>query len=212
MNISEANNLSKTLTDLNIKFWNAGSSDEKEHLRNQFSSLYANILQNGFKITRSKRFDPSYNRRIPLFKIKIDSSKKFISYCKPKFSRDCTTRCISACTGIDYDTVRSEQLERADDYGMNWRMPQVWSKSLTTRDFDIIHMPKKITRKTFIKLFGDDIESGIIATHSSKHIAAIDMAKRKIIDTFDSSNGRIDYIYVHKSQYDKVNRLIHSKL
>jgi hypothetical protein len=61
-------------------------------------------------------------------------------------------------------------------------------------------------------MFGDDVKSGLIVTGSSGHIAAIDMKKKKVLDTWDSSRGRIKYIYVHETQYDVLGDVIKRRL
>ena len=48
------------------------------------------------------------------------------------------------------------------------------------------------------------IKTGIIATRSSGHLAAVDMAKGKVLDTWNSTGGRITTMFIHESQYDSV--------
>lgn len=213
MTLDEAKSNASKLTDLNVKYWDAANYTEKTRFKNEFSKLYDTIKSNGFKIRRVKEFDWTYNRRVPHFKIREDKNSKFISYenNRPqnlKIKNDCTTRCISYCTGIDYMQIRNEQLVNAVKHAATWRTNYVWAISLEKRGFKAIHLNKRMSRKTFIKTFGNVITNGIIATHSSGHIAAIDMSKKKVIDTWDSTGGRIDFIYVHASQYYDVKHAL----
>lgn len=129
-----------------------------------------------------------------------------------KSKSDCTTRCIALCTGEEYMTIREEQLLNCAYSGVSWRCREVWERSLISRGFKFVSLPRSITRKSFIKMFGDDVKSGLIVTGSSGHIAAIDMKKKKVLDTWDSSRGRIKYIYVHETQYDVVGDVIKRRL
>lgn len=213
MTLVEARDLGKKLTDINIKYWDACSFKDKNALRNQFKVLSRLITSNGFKIKKSKDYDPLTKRLIPLFKIIENTSVSFleINNNTPKslnVKGDCTTRCISFCTGVDYMTIRNEQLHNSAYAGITWRSRIVWEQSLVSRGFKVINLNKRMSRKTFIKTFGNVITNGIIATHSSGHIAAIDMSKKKVIDTWDSTGGRIDFIYVHASQYYDVKHAL----
>ena len=99
--------------------------------------------------------------------------------------------------------IRAEQMKNArETYGLTWKHDVVWSKSLLSRGFAKIVLDRKhIARSTFIKLAKTlPIFAGKIATVSSDHIAAIDMASRKVLDTWNSSGGRIKNIYVPVSQ------------
>ena len=74
-----------------------------------------------------------------------------------------------------------------------------------------IKLPRRISRSVFIRMFKHAFQSGIIATLSSGHIAAIDMAQGKVLDTWDSTGGRIYKIFVPDGQYlawyQTVNRI-----
>lgn len=211
MTYAEAKLLGTKLTDINVKYWDAIGL-QKKTFSTQFTEIYNQIILNGFLIKKSKKFNTFYNRRVPIFKI-IDPSESFLEIKNNtpktlKISGDCTTRCISFCTGIDYMEIRREQLYNASYYDLSWRTQNVWERSLISRGFKSIRMPKPITRKTFIKTFGNNIKHGFIATVSSGHVAAIDMSKQKVLDTWDSTNGRITLIYVHTSQYYDILNLI----
>lgn len=216
MTLDEANACASKLTDLNVKYWDATNYAEKMRFKNEFSRLYDNIVHNGFKIRRVKILDWTYNRRVPHFKIREDKNSKFISYenNRPqnlKIKNDCTTRCISYCTGIDYMQIRNEQLINAVKHAATWRTNYVWAISLEQRGFKQFTLPKKISRAVFLKKFSNKITTGIFATHSSGHIAAIDMVKKQVIDTWDSTGGRIDYMYIHESQYETVKNIINAE-
>ncbi len=129
-----------------------------------------------------------------------------------KSRSDCTTRCIALCTGETYMTICEEQLLNCAYSGMLWRCRDVWEQSVISRGFKFMLLPRRITRKSFIKMLGNDIKSGMIVTGSSGHIAAIDMKKKKVLDTWDSSRGRIKYIYVHETQFRVVEDVIKRSL
>lgn len=216
MTFDEAKTCASKLTDLNVKYWDAVNYTEKMQFKNEFSKLYDNVKSNGFKIRRVSEFDWTYNRHVPHFKIREDKNSKFISYenNRPqnlKIKNDCTTRCISYCTGIDYMQIRNEQLINAVKHAATWRTNYVWAISLEQRGFKQFTLPKKISRATFLKKFSNKITTGVFATHSSGHIAAIDMVKKRVIDIWNSTGGRIDYMYIHESQYETVKNIINAE-
>ena len=213
MTFIEATTLAEKLTDITVKFWDSCSISEKNALNQQFKDIYSSITSNGFKIRKSHEFDFKYVRHVPKYTVKQSVNKSFLEFYNPRPSNirthgDCTTRCITYCTGEDYMTIRNEQLQNSAHCGRSWKTMSVWSKSLESRGFKHIVLPKHMSRATFIKKFSSKITSGVIATRSSGHIAAIDMAKQKVIDSWDSTGGRIIDIFVHASQYDKVSAIL----
>lgn len=212
MTLAEANILVKELTRLTVMFWDESSYNRRVKYNAQFQAIWKKIISNSFKIKRSRQYDPVYRRIVPIYKVTENKDAAYVEIYSNtpkdlKIKGDCTTRCIALCTGIDYMVIRNEQLKNAN-YSSMWRVRSVWEKSLLSRGFKRILLTKRMARKTFIKTFGDQIKHGIIATHSSGHIAAIDMAKKKVIDTWNSSGGRIDFIYVHESQYNEISNII----
>lgn len=211
MTIDEAETKCLELAKINLDIWHAKTSTEKNNLKDQFRSCWMNIVSNGYKIIRLKEYVSSSDSTRPVFKIRKDKSANFIEI---KDNRgegnhhgDCTTRAISFCTGIDYSTIQKEQFANAkayNAYGVTWRTERIWSKSLTSRGFCKIVLPKHTSGKVFLKkLEKHNINTGIIAAVSSRHIAAIDMKTRKILDVWNSAGCRIISIYVPKSQNDE---------
>jgi len=208
MTIDEAKQSANELKKLNVEYWFTHDKASKDTIRSKMTSISKAIYDNGFKIKRCKIWSNEHNMLVPSFIIKTSKHKDDVdiidnrpagSNCK----RDCTTRCICFCTNESYDTIRSEQLANAAALNSNWRRRNVWSKSLFKRGFSEIDLPRKVSRSTFLRLFKDSgIDDGIIATLSSGHIAAIDMKKKKVLDTWNSSGGRIYKIYVPNSQYN----------
>jgi hypothetical protein len=216
MTADEAKTKADMLGTLNLGIWNAKTSYEQKQLRKQMTVIWRELLNAGFKILKCKAYDNNGNR-IPKFKIYDDGSEKYVSIVDNRgngyHKGDCTTRCISFCTGVDYETIQKEQFAYAKKYGSCWRTCSVWSKSLTTRGFSEIVLPKHISRKVFLKKFEDcGIDEGVIATKSSGHLAAIDMKTKKILDLFNSAGGRIKTIYVPNSMKDvwtkKINAIL----
>jgi len=215
MTINEVQKLADQLTDITVKFWDADSYVKKIKLQDTYTHIKNSINSAGFKIRKRWVFDSTYNRRIIRYTVKAIPSGSMFEHYNPcptnlKIKGDCTTRCITYCTGEDYMKIRAEQLTASAKIGMTWRHIEVWSKSLESRGFKKLLMDKRMTRATFIKKYGSKITSGIIATRSSGHIAAIDMAKKKVVDSWDSTGGRILMLYVHSSQYDEVVKALHS--
>lgn len=201
MTIDEAKDICAKLTKVNIAIWNASGKD-KELLRDEFKSAYRSVIEAGFKIRRWRK-DGN-----PMFTPRIDRHKEDVCMMAADsgIKRDCTTRCISLCTGVPYDIIRAEQLRNATaaPSWATWRHDVVWEKSLESRGFIKINLAKRhVSRSTFLKHAKTlPLHEGVIATKSSGHLAAIDMASRKVLDTWNSSGGRITSIYVPKSQKD----------
>lgn len=197
MDINEAKEICKKLTEINVAIWRS-SSNEASALRNQFREAYKSIIDAGFKITRYR------SDGMPMFRPRINRHIEDVTMCSndTRFKNDCTTRCISLCTGVDYMTIRNEQLftAKAMHGGYTWRHDRVWEKSLFSRGFAKIMLKKHMSRATFIRLAKSNsmLPKNMIATASSTHIAAIDMNSLKILDTWNSSGGRILSIYVRK--------------
>ena len=207
MTCDEAKEKCKMLEKLNLGIWNAKTSYDRDMFREKFRSVFAEINSNGFKINRWRELDTSLGYKVPKFKIRDDGSEKYISIVDNRgngnHNGDCTTRCISFCTGVDYETIQKEQFAIARDFGRSWRNCFVWSKSLISRGFSEIVLPKHVSRKVFLKkLENSGIDEGIIATRSSGHLAAIDMKTKKILDLFNSAGGRIKSIYVPVAMKD----------
>ena len=202
MTIDEAKQICSELTQLNLKIWNTFSSIEKENLRQKFRSTYRSVIDAGFKIRRWRQFGN------PMFTPQLERHADMMCMATNKpddlnVKGDCTTRAISFCTGVDYMAIRAEQMKNAHEtYGLTWKHDAVWSKSLLSRGFTKIVLDRRhISRATFLKLAKSlPVFTGKIATVSSGHIAAIDMASRKVLDTWNSSGGRIKNIYVPVSQ------------
>ena len=202
MTIDEAKQICSELTQLNLKIWNTFSSIEKESLRQKFRSTYRSVIDAGFKIRRWRQFGN------PMFTPQLERHADMMCMATNKpddlnVKGDCTTRAISFCTGVDYMAIRAEQMKNAHEtYGLTWKHDAVWSKSLLSRGFTKIVLDRRhISRSTFLKLAKSlPVFTGKIATVSSGHIAAIDMASRKVLDTWNSSGGRILNIYVPTAQ------------
>lgn len=216
MTIEEANEKAKLLEKLNLRIWQIPDTNEQNRLRSMFKACSKSILSNGFNIRKSKKYDPTLGYMVPKFKVVGRDHDRILEIVdnrpvNSKYKKDCTTRCISLCTGVDYDTIRKEQLKNSENelYSGGWRFERNWSKSFISRGFTKITLPKKISRKTFLRLFKDKgINDGIIGSLSSGHIAAIDMKKKKILDMYNSSGGRITALYVPESQKDAYQKAI----
>lgn len=223
MTSDEAQVKAKELEKLNLAIWQAFGEPEKiSSLRSQFKAISNEICAAGFKIRRWKEYDPFLGRKVPRFRARVeDASAMNIVNNQDKNGYnigDCTTRCISFCTGLPYLSIQKEQFanaakEKAKGYNVSWRTTRIWTQSLLSRGFCRIDLPRKVSRKVFIRLFKDSgINEGIIATRSSGHVAAIDMKEHKVLDTWNSSGGRIMTIFVPSQQKDiwqrKVNALL----
>ena len=207
MTATEATEKCRILEKLNLDIWHAASSNEKNSLKDQFRSTWHSIVESGFKVIRGKQYDPVLGYRVPKFKIRNDNTAGLVDIIDNRGSGnhhgDCTTRCISFCTGVDYETIQKEQfanLAKAKEsyYGrLSWRSQRVWEKSLTTRGFTEVVLPRHVTAKVFLRKFKDcGIDEGIIAARSSHHIAAIDMKSKKILDLWNSAGCRLISIFV----------------
>ena len=200
MTIDEANAICKKLTEINLAIWRSNGV-EKENLRAYFKAKYRSVIEAGFKIRRWRK------NGNPMFTARADKHIDDVVMMENNsgYKHDCTTRCISLCTGIDYKLIRAEQLRNAAQTRssfLTWRHDTVWEKSLLSRGFiKVTLMRRHVSRATFLKLAKTcNVHSGIIATVSSGHVAAIDMGTRKIMDTWNSSGGRITCIYVPRDQ------------
>ena len=206
MTIDEAKRKCKTLEKLNLDLWDSKSSMQKNKIRESFRSCWMAIQSNGFKIIRGKEFDATRGYRVPTFRVREDKNQDIISIVDNRdpngyHKGDCTTRAISFCTGVDYMTIQKEQFANAkayNGYGVTWRTPKIWSKSLTSRGFCEIEMPKNTSGKVFLRKLAktSKVSNSIIAAKSAHHIAAIDMSKMKILDMWNSAGCRIKSIFV----------------
>ena len=208
MTIDEAKQSANELERLNVEYWFAHDKASKDIIRNKMAGISKAIYDNGFKIKRCKIWSNEHNMLVPSFSIKTNKHKDDVDVIDNRpdgrnYKRDCTTRCICFCTGEDYEKIRTEQFYYATMMNRPWRNIKVWRKSLFKRGFSEIDLPHKVSRSTFLRLFKDSgIDDGVIATLSSGHIAAIDMKKKKVLDTWNSSGGKIYKIFVPDSQYN----------
>ena len=208
MTIDEAKQSANELERLNFEYWFTHDKASKDIIRSKMASISKAIYDNGFRIKRCKIWSNEHNMLVPSFSIKTNKHKDDVEMIDNRpadrnYKRDCTTRCICFCTGEDYEKIRTEQFYYATMMNRPWRNIKVWRKSLFKRGFSEIDLPRKVSRSTFLRLFKDSgIDTGTIATLSSGHIAAIDMAKKKVLDTWNSSGGRIYKIFVPDSQYN----------
>ena len=200
----KCNNLSK----INLDIWNARTAKEKKVLKQAFRDACNEIIAAGFKIKHRKIFSDKYNKKIPFVYPAINKNAGMVSInnnrsTNAKYDGDCTTRAICFCTGEDYDTIQKEQFYNSKHMfngWCSWRNNKIWSVSLMKRGYAAIELKRHVSRATFIKMMSGKIDSGIIAARSSGHVAAIDMAKKQILDMWDCSNGRILCIYVPANQ------------
>lgn len=207
MTIEEAKEKCKALEKINLDIWNTSRPDERARLRSMFRDYWQSISSSGYKILRRKVLDSSLGYRVPQYRVREDGTCNMVSIIDNRgegnHHGDCTTRCISFCTGVDYTTIQKEQfanLAKAKEtyYGhLSWRSQRVWEKSLTTRGFTEVVLPRHVTAKVFLRKFKDcGIDEGIIAARSSHHIAAIDMKSKKILDIWNSAGCRLISIFV----------------
>lgn len=210
MTIEEAAKKADQLSQLNAEYWDAHTLESRARIRREFHEISASISSAGFKVVKH-----SHCSLPPTFTVKVNGAQKFVEYTDNtdgnKHPGDCTTRCISFCTGVPYADIRSEQLKfqarkrLIPGCGwMSWRTEAVWSQCLTNRGWKKIKLAKPITRKRFGRVFANipGIRSGRIATHSSGHLAAFDMEKMKTLDVWNSSNGRVKDIYVPSDKFE----------
>ena len=209
MTIDEAKNAANELTKINLSIWKVHDPIAKNNLANEFRSLWKEITMSGYKIVRRRIFNSFLGFKVPDYKIREDHSEQCVSIVDNRskdgyHKGDCTTRCISFCTGVDYDTIQREQFAYAKQYnayGVTWRTPKIWSRSLTSRGYCHIGLPRRITGKVFLRLFKDcGIDEGRIAALSSHHVAAIDMKEKKILDIWNSAGCRIQSLFVPVAQ------------
>ena len=206
MTIEEAKAICKKLTDLNIAIWTTSNRITRDMLRTSFKNEAKRITDAGFRIKKWRDHGtPMYGIRINrhVEDLQIETTAPDGS----TYQRDCTTRCISFCTGVDYETIRAEQFKHAHDSGktwMTWRHTAAWEKCLLSRGFTRLNLDKRhVSRSTFLKMAKSlPVHDGKIATVSSGHVAAIDMVSRKVLDTWNSTGGRILYIYVPSKTRD----------
>lgn len=200
MTENEARDICKNLTKINVAIWNATSVDAKSDLRKKFISNVKTLQDAGFNVSKWHDKDG-----IPLYRARLPRHKDDVIICSNcpsdvHIKGDCTTRCISFCTGIDYMKIRNEQISKASitNGEYSWRCRKIWEQSLLTRGFARISINgRHLSRSTFIRHAQHcPVRSGIIATVSSNHVAAIDMSKLKILDTWNSGGGRILHLYV----------------
>lgn len=206
MTVDEAKEKAELIGKLNFDMWHAATSYDRNQIREKIHVIWKDVMNAGFKIMKCRAYDNN-GHRIPKFKIREDGSEKYVSIVDNRGNGynigDCTTRCISFCTGVDYETIQKEQFANAKKHNGCWRTASIWSMSLTSRGFCNIVLPKHVSRKVFLKrLENKGIDEGIIATRSSGHLAAIDMKTKKILDMFNSTGGRIKDIYVPVAMKD----------
>lgn len=205
MTIEEAAKKADQLTQLNAEYWDAHTLEARTRIRQEFHEISVSISRAGFKLVKH-RVSCSLP---PMFSVKVNDAKKFVEFADNsdgnRHPGDCTTRCISFCTGVPYAEIRKERLKFQAQKRltpgcswMSWRTEAVWSQCLTNRGWKKVVLAKPITRKRFGRVFANvpGICAGRIATHSSGHLAAFDMETMKTLDVWNSSNGRVTDIYV----------------
>ena len=223
MTIEEAKEKCKALEKINLDIWNTSKPDEKTRLRSMFREYWQSISSSGYKILRRKVLDSSLGYRVPQYRVREDGTCSMVSIIDNRgegnHHGDCTTRCISFCTGVDYTTIQKEQFavlaeEKKNYWGkLSWRSPRVWRKSLESRGFYELHLPRRVSAKVFLRKFKDSgIDDGMIAAVSAHHIAAIDMKTKKILDTWNSAGCRLTSIFVPSAQKDLWQRKINARL
>lgn len=202
MTQAEAEISCKKLTDLNLAFWNETSYAKKKILNGEFVALFKKISHAGYKIYRSKRVDDTHHR-IPVFTPKYRRHQEVFSYVDVRpagctLENDCTTRCLTYCLNEDYWKIRHEQdAISIGKYGTPqcWNYDTVWVEPLFARGWIKITLEKRIARFNLAKLLKDiDLP---IASHSSGHVAVVHYGK--IVDTWHSEGGRVDYLVVPPS-------------
>ena len=213
MTFEEASALAKKLGEINESLLWASSPAAKKALRKQFKAVNAQIVYGGYKargmIIAGK----------PMFTVAKSKNNQYMAYDnnrpedKQDNTKDCTTRCISYCTDVDYNTIFAEQLANAakagNPYGKNsYKFMSIWAKSLTSRGFVRLDLVRKMSRKRLLVIFAKaKIDHGIIAARSRSHVAAMDLARQKILDTFDSAGGQVTTIFVKEEDASKFNSL-----
>ena len=104
-----AKNAADQLSKLNLDIWNAVRSSTKVELRLMFRECWQSIASNGYKIRRYKEFDFNLGYKVPRFRICEDHTKDIVDIVDNRdegnHHGDCTTRCISFCTGIPVHDV-----------------------------------------------------------------------------------------------------------
>ena len=216
MTLDEAKKIGERLNALNLDFWFNHEYDDKEFIQREFRELSKSIVSNGFKMKFKKTYSEKHKCMIKEIYIAENRHKDAISIVDnrsalAKYKGDCTTRCICFCTGREYDDVQKEQFRRATRC-YSWKNIHIWKQLLIDKGYIEIDLPRKISRAVFLRTFKDSgLDEGIIATVSSGHVAAIDMAQKKVLDTWDSSGGRIYKIFV-PSNADAWKRKINALL
>lgn len=216
MELNEAIDKCNTLSKLNLEIWFTHDKANVAKLRETYKKIYREVIDGGYNIRRSRVFSSAYNMRIPHAVPIIMKHKDALAIVnnRPATSNrsgDCTTRCMVFCTGEDYNKLLAEQLANAKraGRGYTWRQSRIWKKSLFSRDFNEIILRRHVTRATFIRMMKDSgIQHGIIASVSSSHVAAINMATMQVMDTWDSTGGRITSLIVPKAQKEMFMRAL----
>lgn len=202
MDLEEATEICKKLSDINVEIW--GSRDpHKKALVQEFKALAKTVVDAGYRISRKKVAIGS--KLVPLFTPKAPRKRHFCYEhvdMRPKgcnARRDCTTRCLSFCLGIGYTEAKAAQEAMSKrEFGTPsyWNYEHAWGNVLVENGWKKVRLPRKMARFNLAKATSDfDFP---MVTHSSHHVAA--MLKGKVIDNWDSQGGRVDFVYVPSSE------------
>lgn len=208
MTLEDAKTRAEMLSKINLAIWDSKSKSETSRLTKDFKDLWNSITSGGYKIRRGKVYSSERDKRIPRFTVKAMCESVEINDnhgVGGNHHGDCTTRCMSFCTGADYEAIQKKQMDYAAELkargytGIGWRSNLVWKKVFSDLGFAEVVLPRKVAAKTLVKKISSAMPTvGRIGALSSSHIAAIDLASKKILDMFDSSGCRVKSIFVPK--------------
>lgn len=219
MTYEEATAHCEKLNDLQKRYWGNPSKEEKKSILGEWNLTCLAIKMEGFKL-RKKPIRNDNGARVGTLwfvdnsadkpKRRRNSHSEYFEYTdnRPKdiktLKGDCTTRCLAYCLKMKYESVLRKQRAYAKKYGCIFNDDDIWDRIMLEKGWKRVHLPKKMVRYEFALM-----TSGLkypIATSSSGHVCAT--FKGKVIDIWESQNGRVDYVVVHPKEIEKVRDLL----
>lgn len=218
MTFEEANLACEKLNELQKRYW-VGSKSERESIKGEWNLTCLSIKMGGFKLKHRSIKDDFGNRLGTLWFVDIpaDNPKrkrnmhtecfKYVNV-RPEgvktLKGDCVIRCVCYCLKMKYQTVLYRQRKYAKSVGTVFNDDDIWDKQLKDKGWKRVYFSKKLVRYEFARL-----TSGLkhpIATSSCEHVCVTHNGK--VVDIWESQNGRIDYVVVHPDEFEKVKSIV----
>jgi hypothetical protein len=119
-------------------------------------------------------------------------------------NKDCTTRCISYCLGVEYKAILSEQRRITRNTNEDYRLSSIWDLPLVRRGWFDVSLNRKMRRHEVAARLSTLKHP--VATLSAGHVCPVH--RGYVMDNIESQNQWVHGVVCREKDVQKVKKML----